>query len=252
MLKRGLATADYVTVDDSGARHQGQNGYVTQIGNAFFAWFCSTLSKSRINFLTLLCAGDVCYRINQYALAYMREQGLPAAPGQALLERTAAVIEDTPGWEAHLDRLGVHLQRHRRIATEGALLGTLAARGLTNLVVVSDDPGQFNVLLHGLCWIHTERLIHQMLPLNEDHRQDIECVRDQLWRLYADLKAYKLKPNKRQRHRLERAFDALLSAPRSPIRSWLASSAISRSAAVISPALAAWYWGCRLTDDSSA
>ena len=57
LLERGLGSARYVTVDDSGARHQGRNGYVTQIGNAFFAWFCSTSSKSRINFLTLLCAG---------------------------------------------------------------------------------------------------------------------------------------------------------------------------------------------------
>jgi hypothetical protein len=211
LLKRGLATADYVTVDDSGARHQGHNGYVTQIGNAFFAWFCSTLSKSRINFLMLLCAGEVCYRINPYALEYMGEQGLPAAPMQALVRRTEGVIEDTVGWEAHLDRLGIHLDRHRRIATEGALLGTLAARGLTDLVVLSDDAGQFKVLQHALCWIHSERLVHTMLPLNEDHRQDIERVRDQLWGLYADLKAYKLKPRKRQQPRLEQAFDALFT-----------------------------------------
>jgi hypothetical protein len=97
LLKRGLATADYVTVDDSGARHQGHNGYVTQIGNAFFAWFCSTFSKSRINFLTLLCAGEVCYRINQYALEYMGEQRLPAAPIQALMRDIEGVIDDTLG-----------------------------------------------------------------------------------------------------------------------------------------------------------
>src|ERR1700687_1530099 len=39
LLKSALATAPCVTVDDSGARHQGKNGYVTQIGNADFAWF---------------------------------------------------------------------------------------------------------------------------------------------------------------------------------------------------------------------
>ncbi len=211
LLERGLGSARYVTVDDSGARHQGRNGYVTQIGNAFFAWFCSTSSKSRINFLTLLCAGEVAYRINKYALAYMGEQGLPATPMQALVRGTEGVIEDAVGWEAHLDRLAIHLERHRRIATEGALLGTLAARGLTDLVVLSDDAGQFNVLQHPLCWIHSERLIHTMLPLNEDHRQDIERVRDQLWRLYAELKAYKLKPRRSQRPQLEQAFDALFT-----------------------------------------
>ncbi|HWM67646.1 MAG TPA: transposase [Steroidobacteraceae bacterium] len=211
LLERALATASYVTVDDSGARHQGRNGYVTQIGNAFFAWFCSTLSKSRINFLTLLCAGEVGYRVNAYALEYMRGQGLPAAPIQALMGRSARVIQDTVGWEAHLDRLGIELERHRRIATEGALLGTLAERGLADLVIVSDDAGQFKVLQHALCWIHSERLIHTMLPLNEDHRQDIEHVRDQLWGLYADLKAYKLNPRKRFQRGLARGFDELFT-----------------------------------------
>jgi Fic/DOC family len=42
LLETGLATASYVTVDDRGARHRGQNGYVTHIGNAHFAWFQST------------------------------------------------------------------------------------------------------------------------------------------------------------------------------------------------------------------
>ncbi|HIG39727.1 MAG: hypothetical protein ABGY96_11595 [bacterium] len=46
-----------MTVDDSGARHQGKNGFVTHIGNDWFGWFQSTDSKSRVNFLELLRAG---------------------------------------------------------------------------------------------------------------------------------------------------------------------------------------------------
>jgi hypothetical protein len=84
LLKSALATARYVTVDDTGARHQGKNGYVTQIGNADFAWFQSTESKDRINFLELLCAGETGYRIKAAALGYMYEQGLPQAALQAL------------------------------------------------------------------------------------------------------------------------------------------------------------------------
>jgi len=52
----GLAVSRSITVDDSGARHTGKNGYVTQLGNEWFAWFSSTYSKSRINFLELLQA----------------------------------------------------------------------------------------------------------------------------------------------------------------------------------------------------
>jgi len=91
-------------------------------------------------------------------------------------------------------------------------LGELAQRGLSErLASISDDAGQFKVLCHGLCWIHAERLIHTMLPLNEDHREDIAKVRGELWELYADLKVYKQKPRKRSKRALEQRFDTLFS-----------------------------------------
>ncbi len=46
----------YVHADDTGARHDGKNGYCTHIGNELFAWFSGTESKSRINFLS--CLGE--------------------------------------------------------------------------------------------------------------------------------------------------------------------------------------------------
>ena len=197
LLKSALATASYVTVDDSGARHRGQNGYVTHIGNRDFAWFASTMSKSRIN---------------KPALLYMRQQGLPHALPRALDASRRHFFSDSVAWEAHMKDLRIQLNWQRRIATEGALLGVLAERGLAErLAIVSDDAGQFNVLLHGLCWIHAERLIHTLLPLNEDHREDIAKVRGELWDLYRDLKAYKRRPHKQARRALERRFDALLT-----------------------------------------
>ena len=39
-----------------------------------------------------------------------------------------------------------------KIATEGALLGSVLHHGLPkSLVIVSDDAGQFNILTHALC-----------------------------------------------------------------------------------------------------
>ena len=38
ILEAGLATARWVTVDDTGARHAGANEYTTHIGNDRFAW----------------------------------------------------------------------------------------------------------------------------------------------------------------------------------------------------------------------
>ena len=44
VLRSGLANLPWVTVDDLGARHKAQNGYCTQIGNEYFAWFATTNS----------------------------------------------------------------------------------------------------------------------------------------------------------------------------------------------------------------
>src|SRR5215468_6936314 len=72
VLRAGLSRAAWITVDDTGARHKAANGFCTQMGNAHFAWFGTTGSKSRLNFLELLRAGYDDYVINAEALAYMR------------------------------------------------------------------------------------------------------------------------------------------------------------------------------------
>ena len=79
VLWAGLATAAWVTVDDTGARHAGRNRFCTHIGNDDFAWFGTRESKSRLNFLDLLRAGHSDYVINDAALAYMRGRSLPGA-----------------------------------------------------------------------------------------------------------------------------------------------------------------------------
>ena len=64
VLCAGLDISSTINVDDTGARHAGKNGYCTHIGNDLFAWFESTSSKSRINFLELLRQGHGDYVIN--------------------------------------------------------------------------------------------------------------------------------------------------------------------------------------------
>jgi len=212
LLVTGLEVSRFITVDDSGARHQGNNGYVTQIGNDWFAWFASTGSKSRINFLQLLHAGHITYSLNEHALSYLREEHLPKEPLRRLQAHTHATIAEVTCWEEHLDALGIDVERHRRIATEGALLGGLIEKGFSpELAIVSDGAGQFAILLHALCWVHAERLVHKLIPLNEHHRQDQERVRSEIWDLYADLKAYQRDPDPTLAPALEARYDAIFT-----------------------------------------
>ena len=108
---------------------------------------------------------------------------------------------DSPG-------LGITNARHCRIATEGALLDNLLLGGrCQNLVIVSDDAGQFNLLRHALCWVHSERLVHTLTPLNDGHREDIAKVCGEIWGLYADLKNYKEEQDNKKKIDLTTLFD---------------------------------------------
>ncbi len=67
----GLQVSRYIQVDDTGARHRGRNGYCTHIGNELFAWFESTGSKSRLNFLNLLHQSHTDYQLTEHSFSYM-------------------------------------------------------------------------------------------------------------------------------------------------------------------------------------
>src|SRR3954468_13634300 len=101
LLEAGLATARWVTVDDTGARHAGANEYTTHIGNDRFAGFATRPSKSRLNFLDLLRAGHPDYVINATALAYLVEHGVPDSIVTGLLGHECRSFADEAAW--HLD-----------------------------------------------------------------------------------------------------------------------------------------------------
>lgn len=210
VLTVGLQTATYIGVDDTGARHQGHNGFCTQIGNDLFAYFESTDNKSRLNFLQVLHGSQRRYAINETTLAYWKRQELAAALVDQLSQDPPQFTEEA-AWQARLAELGITRDRHVRLATEGALLGGLVERGVSpDLVVLSDGALQFDILRHASCWIHAERPLARMIPYSESHRQAIAKVRDQLWHLYQDLKAYQQHPDPVQQPGLEARFEALV------------------------------------------
>lgn len=210
LLVTGLTESGYVTVDDSGARHKGKNGYVTHIGNDFFAWFSSTESKSRANFLSLLHGGKSCYLLSEEAFSYMHEHKLPQAQLAKLKDLSITDFSCEASWTKQLESLDIKGKRHIKIATEGALFAALLNKqDLNHLAIISDGAGQFDVLEHGLCWVHAERLIHTMIPLNDKHREEIKEIRAQIWTLYKNLKSYKLSPDTKQAEVLSLQFDQI-------------------------------------------
>jgi hypothetical protein len=214
VLRTGLSSAAWVTVDDTGARHKATNGYCTHIGNDHFGWFGTTGSKSRLNFLDLLRAGHGDYVINAEALAYMRDRSLAGPVIRLLAGHADKVFADEGAWRAHLDRLGIAAMTVTpdpvRIATEGALWGSVKAHGMiANTVIVSDDAGQFKVGRHALCWVHAERLIHKLDTFTDKHRAAQQRMRSLVWWFYADLKVYQAEPTAARKAALRARFDRI-------------------------------------------
>lgn len=212
LLQAGLAVSSAITVDDTGARHQGKNGYTTPSGNDFFAWFESTEQKSRVNFLRLLQAGRQDLQLTEDAYAYMAQQGVSAAIRGALAESPVRHFENEVAWQAHLQGLEIKEERPVRVATEGLLVGNLLQdEHWKQLAIISDDAGQFAVplLIHGLCWVHAERTIHKLNPGGPLQQAAVERVRGEIWTLYQDLKAYGLQPDHAQREELATRVDTV-------------------------------------------
>ena len=212
VLRAGLATARWVTVDDTAARHARKGGVTTQLGDDRFTAFRTGAAKSREAFLSLLRAGHTDYVVNAAALEYMRGRCLSGPVVEALAAHPAKRFADAAAWRAHLSLLGVDQLTVTPdpvlIATEGALWGAIHHHGLLDgTVVVSDDAGQFRVGSHALCWVHAERLVHKLLPATAEQRRAVAVTRELIWWLYADLKAWRRDPCPRRAAALRARFD---------------------------------------------
>jgi hypothetical protein len=209
ILEAGLASAAWVTVDDTAARHAGATEYTTHIGNDRFAWFATRPSKSRLNFLNLLRAGHPDYVINATAAAYLVEHKVAETVIASLLGHERRSFADEVAWQAHLESLELGAG-HRRRVTEAAMVGSIVARGLfTDIVIVSDDAGQFDVFQHALCWIHAERHLRRIVCVTDEQQRQVSVQRQLVWWFYADLKLYKDDPSTIRRAALRARFDRI-------------------------------------------
>jgi Transposase IS66 family len=210
VLRVGLETAAYVHTDDTGARHQGKNGYCTVIGNQWFAYFKSSCSKSRQNFLETLQGETLSYVLNDDAQSYLESQPLAAKYRERLTFSDAILAQDSQTWAAYLLEKGIVSAKAIRSISEAALLGGAMSGGINPLLrILSDGAGQFNVLIHGLCWVHAERCLRRLQGNTEYQRQNIAQMQDLLWQYYPKLQAYRQHPTNEGKTKLFLEFDQI-------------------------------------------
>ena len=217
LLPAAREVSQYFHTDDTSARHRGRNGHTLHLGNELFASFFTTESKSRLNFLDILRQPYEDYVLNGDALFYLEYYGAT----QKLQRQLAAAVEAAGGclvvagpaaWERQLQRWRIDAPEARRLVSEAALFGSLMIHDLyTHQPLISDDAAQFKVLglMIGLCWLHAERHVTRLIPLNRREQQAYDRTRDAIWKYYQRLKAYRQSPTTRKKALLESDFDRL-------------------------------------------
>ncbi len=208
VLAAGLETASYIHTDDTGARHQGKNGYCTVIGNECFAYFRSSHTKSRQNFLETLQGNQPIYVLNEYARSYLELYDLAAKHWKKLRFSSESLALEESQWLTHLQSLGILTSKARRLVSEAALLGGAMEKGVSeSLRILSDGAQQFNVLVHALCWVHAERALRRLPGNTSRQRQNIEEMQQNLWEYYRRLLCYRQNPTPESQTQLEQGFD---------------------------------------------
>jgi hypothetical protein len=223
LLPTALAVFPSLSVDDSGAPHQGRYGSCLCICNEFFTSFHSSDTKERRKFLDVLRCGHLDYVLNEHAWAYLKDQGLPAkivrllhakepADGSAQATFLEQTFADVSAWNQHLDGLGIDDARHCQMLTEAALLGSAIAHGVSpQLGIVSDGSSIYDgMFVHGLCWIHQERNLAKLTPCGSEQSQTLTDVLAAVWQLYHDLKTYRSAPTPSQAEALRARFDVIV------------------------------------------
>ncbi|MGB0360811.1 MAG: IS66 family transposase, partial [Endozoicomonas sp.] len=209
LLATGLKCSHYIQTDDTGARHQGQNGYCTIINNELFAWFESTGSKSRENFLSLLHRPWKTYSVTQDALNYLEKFDYPEKWLRVIRQYMGVTFLNREAWEAALNDHGLTGKTRRRQADEALIYSSLIAHGLGHLTTFSDGAQQFNVFNHAQCWIHAERGLAKVHPVNEQQASAQYWCRTWFWAIYSDLKAFKASPDKSKAQNIRHDFKTL-------------------------------------------
>ncbi len=210
VLRVGLETAGHIHTDDTGARHQGKNGYCTVIGNEWFTYFRTSESKSRLNFLEVLQGGQLSYVLNESARQYLESQPISVRHWEHLPFGDTCLAVDKSEWQDYLGAQAVQSARAVQAISEAALLGGVMAQGMNaGLRVLSDGAGQFNILAHGLCWVHAERGLRRLQGTTPQQCRNIERMQERLWQYYRQLQQYQQHPTMERKAELWLLFDQL-------------------------------------------
>lgn len=189
ILTAGIEEAPYLRTDDTGAKHQHKSGYCTHIGGEYFAYYKTTSSKSRANFLKILLQGKEGYSINEAFIWHLFQSGVEDDLLNCFEEHVGKKYRAKKGLNRLLNSLGIENKKLRLQCLEAGLVGFISETILKpGQVLLSDRAGQFAVFDHAGCWVHMERPLRKLEVAPPEAEKELSQVRGAIWHLYAKLK----------------------------------------------------------------
>jgi hypothetical protein len=189
ILTAGMEAAPYIQTDDTGEKHQHKSVYCTHIGGEYFAYYTTTSSKSRENFLRILLQGKEGYSINQACIWHLFQCGVEDDLLNRLEECVGKKYRKKKGLNRLLNSLGIENKKLRKQCLEAGLVGFISETILKpDQVLLSDRAGQFAVFDHAGCWVHMERPLRKLEAATDEVEKEIQRTREAIWVLYDKLK----------------------------------------------------------------
>lgn len=179
----------YIRTDDTGAKHQHKSEYCTHIGGEYFAFYKTTSSKSRANFLKILLQGKEGYAINEAFIWHLFQCGVEDDLLNRFEDHVGKKYRKKKGLNRLLNSLEIENKKLRQQCLEAGLVGFIGETILKpGQVLLSDRAGQFAIFDHAGCWVHMERPLRKLEVASPEAEQELEQVRGAIWHLYAKLK----------------------------------------------------------------
>jgi len=193
ILKAGMEEAPYIRVDDTGEKHQHKNSYCTHIGGRYFAYYTTSSSKSRQNFLRILLQGKEGYVINEAMIWHLFQCGIEDDVLNLFEAHTGKQYRSKKGMNRLLNELSLEGKKIREQCFEAALVGYISSTILKpGQLLLSDRAGQFAVFDHAGCWIHMERPLRKIICTSQEAEDELKRVRGAIWDVYNKLKEVSL------------------------------------------------------------
>lgn len=213
ILLTGLKIFPEIRTDDTSAPHKSGSGYCNCINTDYFTYFKSSNTKSRINFLEILSGDNPLYVLDKETVSVLRSDNLGKKYLLALENQPEQTFKDTSLWDTFLSDKGIVQDKNPHVykqITEAALIQGLVENGFnTDIIVHSDDAGQFRLFVHSLCWKHAERPLLKIICYTDYQRQILDQRLKDFWGLYKDLKLYKLNQDLFDKQVLDKRFDTI-------------------------------------------